>query len=263
MLNVLELTWGGLKAHTAQGYNIGKPPYGYLADRVKHPVKAKAREGKTKHRLIPDPVRGPVVVQIFLWRPVERIGYDEIACRLNLDPQRYPPPDPILGEGRRRVGAWVGGSVRDVLENPKHTGYMVWNRRKRGHKARDVRGRNNPPSAWVWSPRPTHEPLVTRELFSAASTVGRFRQGSRATAGASQKTPAARTYALRSYVVVDLCDHRYYGCITKGYTYYRCTPTRNSTAASHGSPNIPEPPWSARICSPSRLPSFSDSGYSA
>lgn len=51
VLNMLELTWGGLKVHTAQGYNIGKPPYGYLAEKMKHPVKAKAREGKTKHRL--------------------------------------------------------------------------------------------------------------------------------------------------------------------------------------------------------------------
>jgi DNA invertase Pin-like site-specific DNA recombinase len=157
VLNMLELTWGGLKAHTAQGYNIGKPPYGYLAQKQKHPVKAKAREGKTKHRLIADPVKGPVVTQIFHWRAVLRLGYDEIAYRLNLDPDRYPPPDPILGEGRRRIGAWTGGSVREVLDNPKHTGYMVWNRRKRGHRSRDVRGRVNPPSAWVWSPRPTHD----------------------------------------------------------------------------------------------------------
>ena len=28
VLNMLELTWGGLKIHTAQGYNIGKPRTG-------------------------------------------------------------------------------------------------------------------------------------------------------------------------------------------------------------------------------------------
>jgi site-specific DNA recombinase len=54
VLNMLELSWGGLKAHTGQGYNIGKPPYGYLAEKLRHPVKAKAHEGKTKHRLVPD-----------------------------------------------------------------------------------------------------------------------------------------------------------------------------------------------------------------
>jgi hypothetical protein len=38
---------------------------------------------------------------------------------------------------------------------------MVWNRRKRPRPERDIRGRVNPPSAWVWSALPTHEPLVT------------------------------------------------------------------------------------------------------
>lgn len=109
---------------------------GYLAEKLRHPVKAKAREGKTMHRLVPDPVRGPVVTQILLWRAVDRFSYDEIVNRLNRDPDRYPPSDPILGEGRRRIEAWTISSVRDVLDNPKHTGYMVWNRRKRGPGAR-------------------------------------------------------------------------------------------------------------------------------
>jgi hypothetical protein len=115
------------------------------SEKLRHPVKAKAREGRTKHRLVADPIRGPVVTQIFLWRAIDRLGYDAIALRLNLDPQRYPPPDPILGEGRRRIGAWTAGSVREVLDNPKHTGFMVWNRRKQGHQAREVKGRVNPP----------------------------------------------------------------------------------------------------------------------
>ncbi|MBT8225622.1 MAG: hypothetical protein HKP61_16860 [Dactylosporangium sp.] len=224
VLNMLELSWGGLKAHTGQGYNIGKPPYGYAAERLRHPVKAKAHEGKTKHRLVPDPIRGPVVTQIFLWRAVHRLGYDEIATRLNLDPDRYPPPDPILGEGRRRVGAWTGSSIREILDNPKHTGYMVWNRRKRGHRARGVKGRVNPPTAWVWSARPTHESLVTREVFTAASTIGRFRQGSRAGSESNPHPRTRRTYLLRSYVRCDLCGHRANGETTKGHTYYRCSP---------------------------------------
>jgi site-specific DNA recombinase len=230
VLNMLELTWGGLKTHTAQGFNIGKPPYGYLAEKMKHPVKAKAHEGKTKHRLAADPVKGPVVTQIFLWRAVHRLGYDTIAHRLNIDLDRFPPPDPILGEGRRRIGAWTGSSVRAVLDNPKHTGYMVWNRRKRGHRAREVKGRVNPPSAWVWSPRPTHEPLVTREMFEAASTVGQFRQGSRTAPGKSTKPNVKRSYKLRSYVICDMCEHRYFGEVHKGMTYYRCSPN----AKNHG-----------------------------
>jgi site-specific DNA recombinase len=222
VLNMLELSWGGTKAHTNQGFNIGKPPYGYLASRTRHPVKLKAEQGKVKHRLVPDPVRGPVVTQIFLWRALDRLGYQAIADRLNLDPDRYPPPDPILGQGRRRVGAWTASNVREILDNPKHTGYMVWNRRKRPRPERDIRGRVNPSSAWVWSAVPTHEPLVTREIFEAASAVARFRKGSRS--GTGRQAKSRRTYLLRSYLRCDLCDRRTWGHTVKTNTYYRCSP---------------------------------------
>lgn len=44
--------------HSLDGWNIGPAPYGYLADRIPHPVKAKAAPGRTKSRLISDPQRG-------------------------------------------------------------------------------------------------------------------------------------------------------------------------------------------------------------
>jgi site-specific DNA recombinase len=223
VLNMLELSWGGTKAHTNQGFNIGKPPYGYLAVKTRHPVKNKAEQGKTKHRLVPDPVRGPVVTQIFILRTLDRIGYQAIADRLNREPDRYPPPDPILGGGRRhRVGAWTASNVREILSNPKHTGYMVWNRRKRARPERGIRGKVNPPTAWVWSVRPTHEPLVTREIFEAASTVGKFRQGSRSEP--TRNRQANRTYLLRTYLRHALCDRRMWGHTVRRNTYYRCTP---------------------------------------
>jgi len=34
---------------------------------------------------------------------------------------------------------------------------------------RHVSGKVNPPSEWVWSPHPTHEPLVTKAIFDAAA----------------------------------------------------------------------------------------------
>jgi hypothetical protein len=68
---MLERSWDGFKVHTGQGWNIGKPPYGYLADKVDHPVPAKAAEGQTKTRLIPDPHRAPVVAYIFRLRVME------------------------------------------------------------------------------------------------------------------------------------------------------------------------------------------------
>ena len=226
---MLELSWGGTKAHTNQGFNIGKPPYGYVATKTRHPVKNKAEQGKTKHRLVPDPIRGPVVTRIFLWRALDRIGYQAIADRLNRDPDRYPPPEPIIGDGpRHRVGAWTASNVREVLDNPKHTGYMVCNRRKRPRPERGIRGKVNPPSAWVWSSLPTHEPLVTREIFEAASTVGRFRQGSRS--NTAQSPIANRTYLLRTYLQHGSCGRRMWGHTVRASTYYRCTPDKHHHA---------------------------------
>jgi hypothetical protein len=230
VLNMLELAWGGFKTHTDQGYNIGKPPYGYRAKQLRHPVEAKALQGRHKHKLLPDPVRGPVVTQIFQWRALERVSYQAIADRLNLDPERYPPPDPIPGKGRRRVGAWTYGSVREVLDNPKHTGYMVWNRRKNPRKSRGVKGRVNPPHQWVWSRQPTHEPLITRKLFEAASTVGRFRQGSRPAPGPNSHPKTARTYLLRSYLYCHLCDRRMWGGTKRAVTYYHCKKSEKNHA---------------------------------
>jgi hypothetical protein len=69
-----------------------------------------------------------------------------------------------------------------------------------------------------------HEPLVTREIFAAASTVGRFRQGSRSGAGRNSHPKTKRTYLVRSYVRCDLCGRRANGETTKGCTYYRYSP---------------------------------------
>jgi recombinase len=205
VLQMLELSWDGFKIHTYQGWNVGKPPYGYVADWHRHPVKARADEGGTKHRLKPDPIRGPVVTQIFTWRALERMSFRQIADRLNADLATYPPPEPIVRETYHpAIGAWTLTAVRDVLDNPKYTGYMVWNRRKRSRPERGVKGRVSPPSEWVWSPQPTHEPLVTRALFDAASPVGRLRAGSRSDSAVNVHPQTERTYVLRSYLHCDI-----------------------------------------------------------
>ncbi|HZM79047.1 MAG TPA: recombinase family protein [Candidatus Limnocylindrales bacterium] len=232
VLQMLDLSWRGFKQHIAQGWNIGKPPYGYLKEVHPHPVKAKREEGLTKHRLVIDPARGPVVTQIFAWRAMERLSYQHIADRLNTDLDRYPPPVPVKRETyNTAIGAWTLTAVREVLDNPKHTGYIVWNRRKRSRPERGVKGRVNPPSEWVWSPQPTHEPLTTRAHFDAASPVGRYRQGSRSKASANIHPATQRTYRYRSYLLCDLCSWRMFGKTRRRITraddtYYACVTKR-------------------------------------
>lgn len=220
--DMLERAWDGFKVHTGQGWNVGKPPYGYAADKIEHPVPAKAAEGQTKTRLIPDPQRAPVVTYIFRLRITERLGYDAIAARLNTDPDRYPVPEPT--SPRRRRGTWSGSAVREILRNPKYTGYMVWNRR-----ATKQGGKSNPPSAWVWSEQPTHEALVSREQFDEAAQVSQKTRGSRAEAGPnSAHRQTKHGYLLRSYVHCGVCAQRMFGKTRHGRAYYSCYPANNN-----------------------------------
>ena len=54
-LQLKEKIWKGLVEHSLDGWNIGTPPYGFLADRIPHPVPFKAAQGRTKSRLDPRP----------------------------------------------------------------------------------------------------------------------------------------------------------------------------------------------------------------
>lgn len=203
------------RAHRT-GLEHRQAPYGYLADKVPHPVPARRAEGATKHRLVPDPVCGPVVSEIFRLRALERLTYRAIALRLNEDLDKYPPP--TANRADVTVGRWTVQSVRGILSNPKYTGYQVWNR-----KARKKRGnRANPVSEWIWSPRPVHEPLVTREVFNTVWADRASLQGSRGGSEPNSHPATTRSYMLRSYVYCALCDRRMFGKVSKDLPYYVC-----------------------------------------
>lgn len=217
-LEMLEASREGLETHTRQGWNIGRPPYGYLAERIEHPVPAKRREGKTKARLVLDPIRAPVVAQMFTWRTHQRLGYHTIAKRLNQDPDRYPPPDTTIPGAAR--GHWTDSAVADVITNPKYTGYMVWNRRAHG---KSTGTRRRPPDQWVWSPEPTHPAIITLEQYAQAAQIAAYHEGSRDGADPNRHPRTARTYVLRSHIWCAHCGWRLCGRTIKGrWVYYRC-----------------------------------------
>jgi site-specific DNA recombinase len=116
---------------------------------------------------------------------------------------------------------------------------MVWNRRasKKG-------GRHNPPEAWIWSPQPTHQPIVSRELFAAAQQVAPQRRGSRSGAGLNRHPQTRRSYPLRSLVTCELCGRRMRGKL-------RRKARREASAGRRppiGCPSIPPASWSAETC---------------
>jgi site-specific DNA recombinase len=221
VINTLELSWGGLCTHVRDGWNIGKPPYGYRAKIYRHPNPTKADRGYTKTRLEPDGPRAETVTQIALWRYHEQVGYDTIAERLNADLQKYPPPEPP-NKSRAR-GAWGKTSVMEILRNPKYTGYQVYNRRA----SRSRSGKVNDPVKWVWSPEPVHEPLIPKWMFDELTVRRTAKRGSRDGGEPRNHPSTRRTYALRGMVFCR-CGRRMFGNHRRGHTYYTCWPPNNN-----------------------------------
>lgn len=232
VLEMLEKSRGGFEQHTEGGFNIGQAPYGYRPEKIPHPVPARRAEGRCKTRLALDPNRAAVVEQIFSWRVDEKLGYRAIAERLNLDPDRYLPPVPP--DPSRAVGTWSHSSVRDILHNPKYTGYQVWNRRASKDPIRP--GKHNPTSEWVWSKEPTHPAIISLDTFKAALDIAPKRARSRSTSRPDVVNPhrqTKRVYRLRSYIVCELCGKRMFGKTRKQHTYYYCQPRGANRPKKH------------------------------
>ena len=232
-LQLKEKTWKGLVEHCMDGWNIGPAPYGYLADRIPHPVPVKASQGRTKTRLAPDPARAPVVAQIFTWRTVDKLGMPTIAARLNADPVRYPAPG---------TSGWTTQNVYALLGNPKYTGHMVYGR---------IRNRNGrrvsiPADQWLWSPRPTHPPIIDRATWDAAQRIGLEHGTSRDGTGLSTHPAATRTYIYRGRIRCRDCRRRMGG---QAYgrnrpVYYQCphNPARLKDATNPTHPRTVKAP---------------------
>lgn len=114
---------------------------------------------------------------------------------------------------------------------------MVYNRR-----ARKNGNRANPPSAWVWSPQPVHEPLVTRDLYDAAAVLP---QRDPAARNRTIQNPTQNVYPLRSYLRCALCGRRIWGKTQPGeLVYYLCVKDRRQHA---GRPWFEHHPGTVRV----------------
>lgn len=132
------------------GYQIGPPPYGYRALRIR--VTDPTGHSKLRAVLVPDWQTAAVVKQIFTWRADRGLTFTVIAARLNSDPRQYPAPVPN--------GRWTTKAIRRIVTNVKYTGRQVW--------ARTIAGRPAPVEQWVTSAPKVHEPLVDERTFHRA-----------------------------------------------------------------------------------------------
>ena len=160
-----RIQWAVLAAHHAEttrrarqamveivrvGYQIGPPPYGYRALRIR--IYDPTGHSKLRAVLVPDWRTAAVVKQIFAWRADHGLAFTAIATRLNADLRQYPAP--VSG------GRWTAKAVRRVVTNPKYVGRQVW--------ARTIAGRPAPVEQWITSQPKAHEPLVDERTFHRA-----------------------------------------------------------------------------------------------
>jgi hypothetical protein len=132
------------------GYQLGPPPYGYRALRIR--VADPSGRSKLRTVLVPDWETAAVVKQVFAWRAHHGLKLAAIAARLNDDLSQYPAPRPS--------GRWTAKAVQRIVTNVKYTGRQVW--------ARTVDGRPTPAEQWVTSAPKVHEPLIDERTFHLA-----------------------------------------------------------------------------------------------
>jgi hypothetical protein len=218
-LQLKQKMWRGMRTHAAEGYNLGKVIDGYLPDKIPHPAPAKAAHGRTKTRLVLDPMRAPIIAAIFDMRAWQKLGVPTIHARLCADPGTYPPADPETG--------WTIGGVYSILANPKYTGYQVFGRVRKNKRTT--------PDRWYWSAQPTHPAIVDRDTWETAQKAGAEHRSSR---DGSIHNPASwRTYPFRSRVHCKLCKRRMCG-LTKTYRD-RDDPASYIYYADQYNPNTP------------------------
>jgi DNA invertase Pin-like site-specific DNA recombinase len=208
-LQLKEKVWKGFAEHNADGWNIGNPPHGYAAQRHPHPNPLKASQGRTKTRLVIDPLTARAVADIFTWRVAGKAGAPTIAARLNAHPAAYPPPAGTPG--------WAASTVRAILANPKYTGHQVFGRRR----TRNGRRYHAPVSEWLWSPQPAHEPIVDMQTWQEAQEIGAEHATSRDHDG-PPANPAGRVYPYRGRVRCRDCTRRMTASAYPAHVYYRC-----------------------------------------
>jgi site-specific DNA recombinase len=216
-------------------YQGGRPPYGYrLADQGPHPTRAKAAGGQRLHRLEPDPATAPIVQRIFA-DFLAGTGIHAIAQQLTADGIPSPSAnDPERNRHRLHRGPrWAHTAVRSILQNPRYTGFEVWNRQRRDEVLIDVHDvalghhtlmRWNDPMSWVWSSGPTHAPLVTHQEWQQAQHV--FQARRRAT---TRPPVSDRRYLLAGLIRCGICGRRMEGTWNHDRPYYRCQVHRDDT----------------------------------
>lgn len=215
-----------LRRKQEKGEFIGSwTPYGYL------------KSPEDKHQLIIDPETASVVQNIFTWR-LERLGYDEIAKRLN--EQKIPCPTMVRflrGEFKkdspRTVGnRWVAQTVKNITNNMVYLGHMAQGKQRRS-LCEGVPRKETDRQDWVIV-RNTHIPIVDEDTWNR---VQRINNEAKAENAQKRQLPKTENLLIGMVYCKD-CGRtmgRYKNCSRKGHIRYTyCCRIRKASKGMSG-----------------------------
>ncbi|WP_231648452.1 recombinase family protein [Saccharothrix sp. NRRL B-16348] len=210
-----------MRVQTLEGRFLGgRAPYGYrLVESGAHPRLADARRGRMTYRLEVDPETAPVVRWLFAERLTGR-SVDSLVRDLNERGVPCPAAHDAERNTHRIRRRWTVETVTVILQNPRYTGWQVWNRQGVDHDhttPSDRRRRRvvkrNPADRWVVSRQRAHTPLVSERDFVA---VQRLR--TRRATGSGE----VREYLFAGVLRCGICDRRMESHWIHSRPGYRC-----------------------------------------
>ena len=174
---IVDRVSAGIERRAKEGrWYAGRPPFGYAFS-------------DQERRLVPDPVKAPVVQRIFQLYTRDRLGAVEIAKQLRAD----HAPAPTAG--------WGHPGIHFVLGNPTYTGKVRWR-----DQLFDA----------------IHEPLIDEDTFELAQSILRERG-----TDISRRRGNASDFLLSGVLRCGRCGKAYVGMSARGngglYHYYACT----------------------------------------
>jgi DNA invertase Pin-like site-specific DNA recombinase len=220
----------------------GRDPYGY--ESVPHrphrnPKKAKDGKMETRYEVVAE--EATVVRRIFEmylggdgYRAIaQALTDDDIPCPSAADREHNLRRD---GTPLRHGLSWDWGTVREILRRPVYTGYSVTGRTRKVDVLKDIDAPSKgdrikqtavPREQWVWSPDPTHEPIVSLEAWEAVQTRMEANAGGRSP---RRRRPNAddRHYLFAGRIRCEICGKGLEGNPVGKRLYYRCRFHRSS-----------------------------------
>ncbi|MGP4017480.1 recombinase family protein [Saccharopolyspora sp. 5N708] len=138
-----------------------------------------------------------------------------VLCPSGADPERNP---------HRSGRAWMTPTVAGILDNPRYTGWQVWNRTGTvqspgaARRAGGTGGRANA-GEWAVSNAPAHAALVDEATFRSVQGIRAARKS---------QDGDVRTYRLAGLIVCGACDRRFDLHRVHNRPGYRCRHGRTS-----------------------------------